>query len=73
MIQEETVQEGREQDEIEGDHASTRQDVKDVKIEPMDIDEDEVITEKLVSRKGILEEQARELPRKTSSVRVQIF
>lgn len=72
MIQEETVQEGREQDEIEGDHASTRQDVKDVKIEPMDIDEDEVITEKL-SRKGILEEQARELPRKTSSVRVQIF
>lgn len=55
-----TVQEeGREQDEIEGDHASTRQDVKDVKIEPMDIDEDEVITEKLVSRKRILEEQAR--------------
>lgn len=74
VIQEETVQEeGREQAEIEGDHASTRQDVKDVKIEPMDIDEDEVITEKLVSRKRILEEQARELPRKTSSVRVQIF
>lgn len=74
VIKEETVQEeGREQDEIEDDHASTRQDVKDVKIEPMDIDEDEVITEKLVSRKRILEEQARELPRKTSSVRVQIF
>lgn len=74
VIQEETVQEeGWEQDEIEGDHASTRQDVKDVKIEPMDIDEDEVITEKLVSRKRILEEQARELPRRTSSVRVQIF
>lgn len=74
VIQEETVQEeGREQAEIEGDHASTRQDVKDVKIEPMDIDEDEVITEKLVSRKRILEEQARELPRRTSSVRVQIF
>lgn len=73
VIQEETVQEGREQDEIEGDHASTRQDVKDVKIEPMDIDEDEVITEKLVSGKRILEEQARELPRRTSSVRVQIF
>lgn len=67
VIQEETVQEeGREQAEIEGDHASTRQDVKDVKIEPMDIDE--VITEK-----RILEEQARELPRRTSSVRVQIF
>lgn len=74
VIQEETVQEeGREQAEIEGDHASTRQDVKDVKIEPMDIDEDEVITEKLVSRKRILEEQARELPRRTRSVRVQIF
>lgn len=70
MIQEETVQEGREQDEIEDDRASTRQDVKDVKIEPMDIDEDELITEK---RKRILEEQARELPRRTSSVRVQIF
>lgn len=67
VIQEETVQEeGREQAEIEGDHASTRQDVKDVKIEPMDIDE--VITEK-----RILEEQARELPRRTSSVRVQMF
>lgn len=41
--------------------ASTTHDVEDVKIEPMDIDEDELITEKLVSRKRILEEQAREL------------
>lgn len=46
VIQEETVQEGREQAEIEDDNASTTQDVEDVKIEHMDIDEDELITEK---------------------------
>lgn len=72
VIQEETMQEGREQDEIEDDNASTTQDVEDVKIEHMDINEDELITEKLVSRKRILEEQAREL-RRTSSVKVHIF
>lgn len=41
--------------------ASTTHGVEDVKIEPMDIDEDKLITEKPVSRKRILEEQAREL------------
>lgn len=54
MIQEETVQEeGREQDEIEDDRASTTQDVEDVKIEPIDIDEDELITEKNLCHENV--------------------
>lgn len=48
------------------------QDVEDVKIEAMDIDEDELITKKLVT-KTYFRRAGEITPRRTSSVREQIF
>lgn len=49
------------------------QDVEDVKIEPMDIDEDELITKTTCVTKTYFRRAGEITPRRTSSVREQIF